>query len=359
MKHRYLLSCGLTVVSALGLVSPTPGIEPPFEMEEVAEGIYSVRRKFAGSNAAVIINDRDVLVVDSHVSPAAARGTLQAVREITDRPVRYVVNTHWHTDHFVGNQAYLDAFPGQVEFISHRTVREDIPSLAPEQLTVAVRYVREDVEMATRMLMGGTDEHHRPITPEQSDRLRRFVEDQSKSLGELESQRFILPDLTIERGLTLHRDERQIQILFLGRGHTRGDLVVYLPRERIVVTGDLLTHPTLHIGSSSRPVEWLDSLRALDQLEFDIALPGHGAVIRNRDYLELMILLLEAVIEQVRAGLDEELELAEIEAGIDVDQLEEEWVGDVRARAETFERARELIPDAVGRAYLELTGRLD
>ena len=207
--------------------------------------------------------------------------------------------------------------------------------------------------------MGGTDEHHRPITPEQSDRLRRFVEDQSKSLGELESQRFILPDLTIEHGLTLHRDERQIQILFLGRGHTRGDLVVYLPRERIVVAGDLLTHPTLHIGSSSRPVEWLDSLRALDQLEFDIALPGHGAVIRNRDYLELMILLLEAVIEQVRAGLDQGLELAEIEAGIDVDQLEEEWVGDVRARAETFERARDLIPDAAGRAYLELTGRLD
>ena len=338
---------------------PLAAAKPPLELKEVADGIYSVRRKFVGSNAAVIVNDRDVIIVDTHASPAAARGTLAAIREITDKPVRYVVNTHWHTDHFVGNQAYLDTFPEQVEFISHQTVREDIMELAPEQLPIAVRFVREDLEMATRMLMMGMDEHNVLLTEEQKVRLRRFIDDQGKTVNELESQRFILPDLTIQQGLTVHRGERRIQVLFLGRGHTRGDVVVYLPREKTVIAGDLLTHPTLHVGSSSRPVEWLDSLRALDKLEFEVLVPGHGEVVRDRQYLELIIALLEQVVEHVQTGIDEGLKFAEIEPRMSVEEVYGQWVGDDRERGAVFEEAREFVPDAVGRAYLELTGRLD
>ena len=334
-------------------------IEPPLELEEVAPSVYAVRRKFAGSNAAVIVNDRDVVVVDSHASPAGARGTLAAIREITDKPVRYVVNTHWHTDHFVGNQAYLEAFPGQVEFISHETVRQDIAELAPEQLPIAVRYVREDLEMATRMLLMGKDEHNRPLSEEATVRLRRFVDDQSRTVNELESQPFILPDLTLKQGLTLHRGQRRIHLLFLGRGHTRGDVVVYLPQEKILIAGDLLTYPTLHVGGTSRPVEWLESLRALADLEFDVVIPGHGEVFRNPEYLELVIALLEEVVEHVRSGIDQGLKYAEIEPQVDLEDLYSQWVGDDGDRAAMFEEVREFVPDALGRAYLELTGRLD
>jgi len=331
----------------------------PLELEEVTEGIYSVRRKFVGSNAAVIVTDRDVIVVDTHASPAGARGTLAAIREITGKPVRYVVNTHWHTDHFVGNQAYLDAFPDQVEFISHETVREDIPELAVEQLPIAIRYIREDLEMATRMMMSGVDEHSVLLSEEEKVRLVRFVDDQGKTIQELDSQPFILPDLTLRRELTLHRGERQIQVRFLGRGHTRGDVVVYLPQDKTVVAGDLLTYPTLHVGGSSRPVEWLASLRALAELDFEILIPGHGEVVRDREYLELIIGILEQVVEHVQTGVDQGLKFAEIEPQVSLEDVYGQWVGDDRERGEIFEEAKEFVPDALGRAYLELTGRLD
>lgn len=350
---------GGALLMSLVCAGPITAAKPPLELEEVAEGIYSVRRKFVGSNAAVVINDRDVVVVDTHASPAGARGTLAAIREITDKPVRYVINTHWHTDHFVGNQAYLDAFPQQVEFISHETVREDIVALAPEQFPIAVRYIREDLEMAIRMLMMGADEHNVVLTEEQKARLRRFIDDQGKTIEGLESQEFILPDLTVERGLTLHRGERQIQVLFLGQGHTRGDVVVYLPREKTVIAGDLLTYPTLHVGSSSRPAAWLESLRALDKLDFEVVIPGHGEVVRDREYLTLVIALLEQLVEHVQDGIDAGLKFAEIEPQASLEDVYGQWVGDDRERGAMFEEASKFVPDALGRVYLELTGRLD
>lgn len=362
MRIRGRWRVGLVSLGSLLLQGQWDGVqavEPPLEVEEVVDGVYSIRRKFVGSNAALIINDRDVVVVDTHASPAAARGTLAILREITDKPVRYVVNTHWHTDHIVGNQAYFDAFSGQVEFVSHGTVRQDIEALAPEQLPIAVRYIREDLEMATRMLLTGLDENERPLQDDQMARLRRFVDDQGKTVGDLASQAFIVPDMTVEQGLTLHRGQRQIQILYLGRGHTRGDLVVYLPREKTVIAGDLLTHPTLHVGGSSRPVEWLASLRALERLDFEVILPGHGEVVRDRRYLEVIIALLEEVVDQVRAGIDQGLDFAEIEPGVSLEDVYGQWVGDDRERATIYEAAREFVPDALSFTYMELTGRLD
>lgn len=352
-----LLVIGLSMIP---LGSPAArAIDPPLEIEEVADGIYSVRRKFVGANAAVILTERDVIVVDTHASPAAARGTLAAIRELTNRPVRYVVNTHWHTDHLVGNQAYLEAFPGQVEFISHETVRQDIAELAPKQLPIAVRFVREDLEMATRMLMMGKDEHDDVLSEQEIARLRRFVDDQGRTVNELETQSFVVPDLTLQSGLTLYRGEREIRVLFLGRGHTRGDVVVYLPQEKTVIAGDLLTHPTLHVGDSSRPVEWLAALRALAELDLEVIVPGHGEVVRERGYLELIIGLLEQVVDHVQTGLDQDLEFAEIEPQLSLEGVYGQWVGDDRDRDLVFEEAKEFVPDALGRTYLELTGRLD
>jgi len=357
LRFLCLLAIGL-VMSQIGS-SPLGATAAPLELEEVADGIYCVRREFVGANAAVILTDRDVMVVDAHASPAGARGTLAAIREITDKPVRYVVNTHWHTDHIMGNRAYLEAFPEQVEFISHETVREDIAELAPEQRPIAVRFVREDLEAASRMLMMGRDEHGVALSEEEKNRLLRFVDDQGKTVNALESQPFVVPDLTLQSGLTLHRGGRVIQVLFLGRGHTRGDVVVYLPRQKTVIAGDLLTYPTLHVGSSSRPVEWLASLRALAALEFEILIPGHGEVVHDREYLELIIALLEQVVEHVQTGLDEGLKFAEIEPRLSLEEVWGQWVGDDRDRANIFEEAREFVPEALGRVYLELTGKLD
>ena len=91
---------------------------PAFEFEQVREDVYQARGTgtvAVGANAAIIINDDDVLVVDSHISPAAAASLIDELRFITDKPVRYGVNTHFHFDHAHGNQVY----PADDQVIGH------------------------------------------------------------------------------------------------------------------------------------------------------------------------------------------------------------------------------------------------
>src|ERR1044071_2675753 len=103
-----------------------------FEVQKLAEGIYAVvRRDLPGlmvdANNVFIINDNDVIVVDANGAPAITKEVLAALRKLTNKPVKYVINTHYHDDHIRGNQVYRDAFPN-VEFIAHALAREYLPN---------------------------------------------------------------------------------------------------------------------------------------------------------------------------------------------------------------------------------------
>ena len=131
------------LVALLGslMVSASLFAQGAVRLEPVAEGVWAVRRAYAGSNAAVIVGSEGLVVIDSHVTPAAAADTLAAIREISDAPIRFVVDTHWHTDHSVGAASYLDAYP-DAEVIAHHTVREDLTNFGPEQMEISVTSIR-------------------------------------------------------------------------------------------------------------------------------------------------------------------------------------------------------------------------
>jgi glyoxylase-like metal-dependent hydrolase (beta-lactamase superfamily II) len=89
------------------------------------------------------------------------------------------------------------------------------------------------------------------------------------------------PNVTLSTQMTLYRGAREIQIRFLGRGHTAGDVVVYLPNEKVVLTGDFLTSGLSNM-SDSFPQEWVTSLDALKKLDFETVLPGHGEAFTDK-----------------------------------------------------------------------------
>ena len=121
------LVMALSVAASAQTAAPSTR-SPKFELVKVAEGVYAALRKeppgFAvESNSVFIVGDSDVIVVDTQSNSAATADVLAALRGLTDKPVRYVVNTHWHDDHVIGNQVYAEAFPG-VEFVAHARTRE-------------------------------------------------------------------------------------------------------------------------------------------------------------------------------------------------------------------------------------------
>ena len=102
-----------------------------FKVTKVAENVYVALRTeppglTVNANSVFIINDNDVVVVDTTLTPGSAMEVLSALRKLTNKPVKYVINTHWHDDHVMGNQAFLKAYPG-VKFIAHAATRDYLP----------------------------------------------------------------------------------------------------------------------------------------------------------------------------------------------------------------------------------------
>jgi glyoxylase-like metal-dependent hydrolase (beta-lactamase superfamily II) len=106
------------------------------------------------------------------------------------------------------------------------------------------------------------------------------------------------PNVTLTTEMTLYRGSREIQIRYLGRGHTGGDVVVYLPKERLVITGDLLTSGLSNM-SDSYPAEWAATLDELKKLDFDTVLPGHGEAYTDKTKIDAFQAYLRDVWSEV------------------------------------------------------------
>lgn len=312
-----------------------------FELEQLAEGVYvairpeSIRIPVEG-NATVLINDRDVVVVEGGGLPLAAERVLAKIRELTDKPVRYVINSHWHGDHHLGNQVYRQAFPG-VEIISHRFTREDITGPAMDYLAEQAEALPQQHESIRQQLEAGTFADGTPL----DERTRRWFEQMAEALPligeEIERLEISPPTLTFDESLTLHRGERTIEIRFLGRGNTRGDAVVYLPKERIVITGDLVVLPTPY-GFGTYPGDWIETLSAIQELEFDYLVPGHGPVQTDASYLDTLKALFADMRKQTQELVADGADLERVRAEIDVSEFEAGLCGDDRLLRGLFRR---------------------
>ena len=229
------------------------------------------------SNATIIEGDRDVLVVDSHVSPGGAWALREELKAITPKPIRWVVNSHYHFDHSHGNQIYGP----EVEIIGHEFARAQILAGKSQDSPAREFFVGGVPATITALegrLAAATDEKTRTQIQDQLAIQRNHLEGTN-------AVKPTPPTMTLTQKMTLHRGGREIQVLFLGRGHTAGDVVVYLPKERVVATGDLLVNGTSYMGDAFF-TEWIQTIEVLKGLDFETVLPGHGAAFTGKSKLD-------------------------------------------------------------------------
>ena len=250
---------------------------------EIAEDVWHVAGTgtvFTMSNSMVLVGAFDVLVVDSHVTPAAAEALLASLPVITDKPVRYLVNTHYHFDHAHGNQAFADG----VEIIGHRFTRAKLGGELGNVLEEAT--FRSFSDGVPTLVANLEREAAAETDPTQRAALQERHRVQRDYMNAIETVVPTPPNITLEREMTLFqlaaRGSREIRILHFGRAHTGGDVVVYLPQERVVFTGDMMG-PGLSYMGDGHVDEWPAALEALKDLDFDVLLPGHGDPVRNKD----------------------------------------------------------------------------
>jgi len=261
----------------LMLTAPTLAAEQLFDLKPVADGVYAAIAKPAtkvNCNGAVIVLDDGVLVVDTHSKPSAARALMEQIKTVTPKPVKYVVDTHFHWDHYYGNEVYLNAWPAGVEIISSEATREAIEQRGIPRVKRDILQVPKEIEALKADLAKVTEAQKKAEIQENLRQTEAY-------LAELKAMQVTLPTLTFDRSLFLYQKSRPVEILWLGKGHTDGDVVVYLPKERVIVTGDALHGWTPYMGDGY-PYDWIRMLEATERLDFDSVIGGHGDVMRGK-----------------------------------------------------------------------------
>ena len=268
-----------------------PIVSGAHRFEKVTEGVYYATASGAmtvGANSPIIMTDTEAVVVDSEITPAAARALVADLKAITDKPVRYVIDSHYHYDHAHGNQI----FAPDVQVIGHENTRKRMLGNVLEQYTYlsSIEPVPARVAALRERLGKETD-------PQQKALLERQVANSLSYLEQVKETRVTPPNVTLDRKMTLFRGGREIQLLYIGRGHTDTDVVLFLPKERIVCTGDLMESVISYMGDSY-PEEWIATLDRLKTLDFDTVMPGHGVVFTGKGKIDAFQRYLRDVIEQ-------------------------------------------------------------
>jgi len=258
--------------------SPYPTVSgKAYKFEKIADGVYyatSTGALATGSNNPVIVGDNEVMVVDTGTSPAAARAMIDDLKTITDKPVKYVVNTHFHYDHTDGNQVYA----GRADIIAHEYVKYAIEKLdvlhREPYKTSQLTNVPNRIDTLKKQIAGEQDEARKAT-------LQRQLATAEAGWEALKEIKPTPPNKTYSKKMTVKVGRHNVELLFLGRGHTNGDTVVYLPQERIVCTGDLMESALAYMGDAQFD-EWVTTLEALKKLEWDTDLPGHGTPFHDK-----------------------------------------------------------------------------
>jgi cyclase len=295
-----------------------PIVSGAHRFEKVTDGIYYATASGTmnvGANSPIIVNDDEALVIDSQITPAAARALVADVKAVTTKPIRYVVDSHYHYDHSFGNQV----FPAEVQVIGHDNTRRRMQGNVMEQSTFlnSVQPVPARVEALRQRIAQESD-------PQQKAALQQLAANSLAYLEQVKEVKVTPPNLTFDRSMTLIRAGREIRLLYLGRGHTDTDVVVFLPKERIVCTGDLMESIVSYMGDSF-PEDWIATLDRLKALDFDTVMPGHGVVFKGKTKIEAFQKYLRDVITQVTALRQQGVSADDAAQRVDVTKYREEF----------------------------------
>jgi cyclase len=289
-----------------------------FELKKVADGVYAAiaaPQYKVNSNAAVIVTNDGLVVVDSHSKPSAARDVYRQVQAVANTPVRKIVNTHFHWDHWQGNEAYTSSGSG-VEVIASVQTRDNMTN--PDAGVGGLPHIQRQLAALPGEIQQLKDQAAKAPDAATKANIENNLRQAEAYFEELKRMKPPLPTRTISKTETVMQGGREIQLHMLGRAHTSGDLFIFLPKEKVLVTGDALIDwmPFLNDGY---PEEWIQTLTALEKLDFTHIIPGHGDV-QPKSHLAFFRGYLTDLVGAVKKGAADGATVDELKAKLP-DQL--------------------------------------
>ena len=253
--------------------APLRAQAPVFDFREIGPGLYASVTvdgidPSSYANAVAVVGEEAVLLVDTQHSPSAGRELVEALRQHTDRPVAWVVNTHWHGDHVWGNAAVRDAWPDAV-FLGHPATRDTLARAGDRQVAAERERLSGLAGRITEAIDAGR------IPQDQVDRYEAVRTRSEAQLQELATLEVVAPGKTVGDRRLIDLGGREVVVLHPGPAHTLGDLVVWVPDVGFLAAGDLLEEAALWLDGADVP-GWAGALATLEALEPRTVLPSHG-----------------------------------------------------------------------------------
>jgi cyclase len=278
------------------------------ELKELAPNVYGYfqgggpgRNNVSISDAGVIVGDEGVMVIDTTSAPLHAKDFIAAIRKVTDKPFRHVINTHHHGDHINGNQFFEAA-----EIIGHPYCRNEVLKIAATGPALWAR--REGWADGT------------------------------------EPRKILAPTTTFDGTMTYHYGRNVVELRPMLPAHTYGDIVVYLPQHRILFAGDIAFFYVAPFCQNAHPSNWIEICKQIEKMDVETIVPGHGPI-GGKSELALMRGYLELLKSEARKRYDAKMSAGAAAAEIRLGQYDN-WIGPERIIMDTQ------------RFYLEFTGRL-
>src|SRR5215467_13640926 len=277
------------------------------ELRELAPNVYAYiqaggpgRDNVSISNAGLIVGDGGLMVIDALTAPMHTRAFVAAMRNVSDKPFRHLLNTHHHSDHVNGNQYIAGA-----EIVGHPYCRDEVVKMVPGP----AKWPKRD---------GWTDGA---------------------------DDRIILPPTTTFDGkMTYHYARNIVEVFPMAPAHTWGDLVVYLPQHKILFAGDVAFFYVAPFCQNAHPSKWIDWCQTVERMDVDVIVPGHGPIGGKQELAEMRGYL-ELLKVEARKRYDARLSAGAAAANIGMGKYDN-WIGPER-----------IIMDTV-RFYAEFAGTL-
>lgn len=252
------------------------------------------------SNVILIEQQDGLVVIDSGLAAGHGRAVVNYARMLTTKPIKAVAITHWHNDHPQGVSAIRDAFPN-VRIIA--TSATEAGMLGPEAGLVGFRpdaKLETELEKQVAQAREGLQQllADPATTADRRERIRKSLADYDQILADYKGTYIVPPTETFERELLLDDPEVPVRLMFLGRANTNGDLIAWLPNQKIVASGDIVVWP-IPFGFFSYPADWIETIGKLKALGFKTLIPGHGEPQWDSSYLDKLTTAIADVRAQV------------------------------------------------------------
>ncbi|WP_332773531.1 MBL fold metallo-hydrolase [Phenylobacterium sp.] len=325
MIRTILTLCVLALTSPALAAPLTPAQVFARQTTAVAPHIWLIAKPavtdppFEG-NVVVIEQAKGLVVVDAGGAPVSGQAVVAEIRKLSKKPVTWLVYTHYHGDHNLGAGAIRAVWPG-VQIVSSTRTWENMTGLP---MAYVASYAKSYGDLAAFAAAQAKDVK---LPDPLREGWRRTAEAGPAMVEAYSGLEPYPADLTFESRITLPDETAPVEIAYLGRANTDGDVVAWAPKQRVLATGDIVVAP-IPYAAHTFPGDWVEVLRKLKAYDFRVLIPGHGPPQTDRAYLDRLIAALESVRAQVAPLARADLPLEEVRKRVDLEPIRKQFAGD-------------------------------